>query len=87
MHVWSVATGELETKFFAKRHDGWQPQWTDDEATCARTVTNELQFYDGKDLKSGVKTRAILKNIAHFKLAPGGGPCKFAAFIPGVKVR
>lgn len=124
-----------------------EPQWTDDEGICARAVTNEVHFYDGRNLKdgmrgqlivpvcscrtrhpdsgeclafrdtyqpsavtsstgapttsrpvsclppsdghsrsAGVTTRAILKNVAHFQLAPGSGACKFAAFIPGLKV-
>lgn len=85
LKVFHIGTGECEASLINKSHETWQPQWTDDEAFCARNVSNEIQFYKGTSIKDGIVSRAHLKDVAAFAMAPGKGSCKFSAFVPGTK--
>lgn len=71
-------------KFVQKSQSGWNLQYTADEAFCARSVTNEVQFYQSNDLKT-VWNKLIAEGVSDFALAPGTSH-NVAIFVPERKV-
>ncbi|KAK4960439.1 hypothetical protein LTR10_003335 [Elasticomyces elasticus] len=57
-------------KFVQKNQTGWNLQYTSDEEYCARTVTNEVQIYESKDLGS-VWNKLRVEGVTDFALSPG----------------
>ncbi|KXT08579.1 hypothetical protein AC579_2605 [Pseudocercospora musae] len=57
-------------KFVQKNQTGWNLQYTQDEQFCARCVTNEVQFYESKDLGT-VWNKLRVEGVTDFALAPG----------------
>jgi translation initiation factor 2A len=70
--------------FVQKAQSGWNLQYTTDEKFCARTVTNEVQFYDSNDLAT-VWNKLRVEGVADFALSPGQNHT-VAVFIPERKV-
>ncbi|KAJ9148551.1 Eukaryotic translation initiation factor 2A [Pleurostoma richardsiae] len=66
--------------FVQKAQSGWNLQYTTDEKFCARTVTNEVQFYDSNDLAT-VWNKLRVEGVADFALSPGQNHT-VAVFIP-----
>ncbi|CAK4033593.1 Eukaryotic translation initiation factor 2A [Lecanosticta acicola] len=56
-------------KFVQKNQTGWNLQYTSDEQFCARCVTNEVQFYESKDLGT-VWNKLRVEGVSDFALAP-----------------
>lgn len=67
-------------QFVQKSQSGWNLQYTSDEQFCARSVTNEVQFYDCNDL-STVWNKLRVEGIQDFALAPGNNH-NVAVFVP-----
>ncbi|KAH8595281.1 eukaryotic translation initiation factor eIF2A-domain-containing protein [Bisporella sp. PMI_857] len=67
-------------KFVQKSQSGWNLQYTFDEKYCARTVTNEVQFYESGNLGI-VWNKLRLEGIADFAISPGNNH-SVAAFCP-----
>ncbi|KAI5287146.1 hypothetical protein KEM52_001723 [Ascosphaera acerosa] len=57
-------------QFVQRAQTGWNLQYTDDEALCARTVTNEVQFFESDNLAVPWK-RLRVEGVASFALSPG----------------
>ncbi|KAK5173153.1 uncharacterized protein LTR77_003275 [Saxophila tyrrhenica] len=57
-------------KFVQKNQTGWNLQYTHDEAYCARCVSNEVHFYESKDL-STVWNKLRVEGVQDFALSPG----------------
>jgi len=72
-------------QFVQKSQSGWSLQYTSDERFCARTVTNEVQFYDSNDL-TAVWNKLRVEGVADFALSPGPTN-SVAVFVPERKVR
>nr|POE48887.1 eukaryotic translation initiation factor 2a [Quercus suber] len=67
-------------KFVQKSQTGWNLQYTSDEMFCARTVTNEVQFYQSGDLGT-VWNKLRVEGVTDFALAPGPTH-SVAVFVP-----
>ncbi|KAK4611940.1 Eukaryotic translation initiation factor 2A [Fulvia fulva] len=67
-------------QFVQKRQTGWNLQYTPDEQLCARTVTNEVQFFQSQDM-STVWNKLRVEGVADFALSPGKKH-SVAVFIP-----
>lgn len=81
LHVWRTSPdAERVASFVQKSQSGWNLQYTEDEAYCARLVSNEVQFYEGGVLDK-VWSRLRVEGATDFYLSPGGSP-SVAVFIP-----
>ncbi|KAI9678409.1 MAG: hypothetical protein M1829_002007 [Trizodia sp. TS-e1964] len=67
-------------RFVQKSQTGWSLQYTPDEEYCARTVTNEVQFYRSGDLGT-VWNKLHIEGVTDFALSPGKQN-SIAVFIP-----
>ena len=86
LKVWRVltdGTGErnVHGQFVQKSQTGWNLQYTQDERYCARTVTNEVQFYESGDLRL-VWNKLRVEGVSDFALSPGKQNHSVAVFIP-----
>ena len=81
-----VAGGDKEVvgKFVQRSQTGWNLQYTADEKYCARTVTNEVQFYESGNLGT-VWNKLRAEGVSDFALSPGNNN-SIAVFIPERKV-
>ncbi|KAJ5801356.1 uncharacterized protein N7518_003424 [Penicillium psychrosexuale] len=84
LKVWrAIEDGDDHTvvgSFVQKSQTGWNLQYTADERLCARTVTNEVQFYQSDNL-STVWNKLRVEGVADFALSPGQTQ-SIAVFIP-----
>lgn len=86
LKVWrtidEAAEGERQVvgKFVQKAQTGWNLQYTHDEQYCARSVTNEVQFYKSDNLGS-VWQKLRVEGVADFALSPSNN-ASVAVFIP-----
>lgn len=67
-------------KFVQKSQTGWNLQYTADELFCARVVTNEVQFYESKDLGT-VWNKLRVEGVTDFAVSPGKTH-SVAVFVP-----
>lgn len=67
-------------KFVQKSQTGWNLQYSPDEQFCARCVTNEVQFYESKDLGT-VWQKLRIEGVSDFALTQGKTH-SVAVFIP-----
>ncbi|KAK8020026.1 hypothetical protein PG990_005164 [Apiospora arundinis] len=67
-------------KFVQKSPTGWNLQYTSDEKFCARSVTNEVQFFQSHDF-STVWNKLRVEGLTDFALAPGQSH-NVAVFVP-----
>lgn len=72
-------------RFVQKSQTGWNLQYTHDEKYCARSVTNEVQFYESGNL-STVWNKLRVEGVSDFAVSPGETN-SIAVFIPEHKVR
>jgi len=72
-------------QYVQKSQTGWNLQYTADEKLCARTVTNEIQFYESHDLGT-VWNKIRIEGVSDFALSPGLN-INVAAFVPERKVK
>ncbi|KAF2814415.1 eIF2A-domain-containing protein [Mytilinidion resinicola] len=85
LKVWKTLVGEDEEptmvgKFVQKSQTGWNLQYTSDEKFCARSVTNEVQFYESGDLGT-VWNKLIVEGVTTFGVSPGKNH-SVAVFVP-----
>ena len=67
-------------KFVQKNQTGWNLQYTSDEQFCARCTTNEVQFFESKDLGT-VWNKLHVEGVTDFALSPGKTH-SVAVFVP-----
>ncbi|KAF2675908.1 translation initiation factor eIF-2A [Lentithecium fluviatile CBS 122367] len=67
-------------EFVQKNQTGWNLQYTADEKFCARTVTNEVQFYQSGDLKT-VWNKLRVEGVTDLAVSPGKNH-SVAVFVP-----
>jgi hypothetical protein len=72
-------------EYVQKNQTGWNLQYTSDEKFCARTVTNEVQFYQSHDLRT-VWNKLRVEGVTDFAVSPGKNH-SVAVFVPERKVR
>jgi translation initiation factor 2A len=88
LKVWRIVPEEGESneertvvgEFVQKQQTGWNLQYTTDEKFCARTVTNEVQFYQSGDLKT-VWNKLRVEGVTDFAVSPGKNH-SVAVFVP-----
>jgi len=88
LKVWRTITGQGEDdqarsvvgEYVQKNQTGWNLQYTSDEAFCARTVTNEVQFYESHDLRT-VWNKLRVEGVTDFAVSPGKSH-SVAVFVP-----
>ncbi|KAI5284659.1 hypothetical protein KEM54_001164 [Ascosphaera aggregata] len=89
LKVWKVVKDEgadpdspllLVGQFVQRSQTGWNLQYTEDEKLCARTVTNEVQFFESGNLAVPWKKLRV-EGVASFALSPGKSQ-SIAVFIP-----
>ncbi|KAF2400134.1 eukaryotic translation initiation factor 2A [Trichodelitschia bisporula] len=83
LKVWRVVEeGERAVvgQFVQRSQTGWNLQYTSDERYCARSVTNEVQFYESGDLKT-VWNKLHDEGLTDFAIAPGAANA-VAIFVP-----
>lgn len=73
-------TRNVVGKYVQKSQTGWNLQYTQDERYCARSVTNEIQFYQTNDLGT-VWQKLRVEGVTDFALSPGEKN-SVAVFIP-----
>lgn len=91
LKVWRTLLAEGETEesravvgeFVQRNQTGWNLQYTHDERLCARTVTNEVQFYESDNL-GAVWNKLRVEGVQDFALSPGKNH-SVAVFIPAKK--
>ncbi|KAF9438063.1 hypothetical protein BGZ76_009935 [Entomortierella beljakovae] len=71
MTIYDVKTGQEYTSFSQKSQNNWNVQWTDDEAYCARMVSNEVHFWEPKNLAKTPFTKLRQEGMSQFSLSPG----------------
>lgn len=71
-------------EFVQKSQTGWNLQYTADEKYCARTVTNEVQFFESSDLGT-VWNKLRVEGVSEFAVSPGKNH-SVAVFVPEKKV-
>jgi len=71
-------------EFVQRNQTGWNLQYTSDEKYCARTVTNEVQFYESGNLQAPWN-RLRVEGVTEFQVSPGKKH-SVAVFIPERKV-
>eukprot|EP00794_Sanderia_malayensis_P011342 gene11342-12525_t len=84
LEIHSVKDGSVVKGFVQKKQDTWEPQWSDDEKLCARSVSNEVHFYEDGNFSSVAK-KLFQSNITSFSLSPGCGSHRIAIFVKGTK--
>ena len=57
-------------------------EWTEDEAFCAKQVSNEIQLFDSRNFAQGVFSRLKIENIQSYSLSPGKRPI-LGVFVAG----
>ncbi|KAI5361517.1 Putative translation initiation factor 2A, translation initiation factor, beta propellor [Septoria linicola] len=67
-------------KFVQKSQTGWNLQYSADEQFCARAVTNEVQFYESKDLGT-VWQKLRVEGVSDFAITQGKTH-SVAVFVP-----
>jgi len=72
-------------EYVQKSQTGWNLQYTTDEKFCARSVSNEVQFYESGDLRT-VWNKLRVEGVADFAVSPGKNH-SVAVFVPERKVR
>jgi translation initiation factor 2A len=93
LKVWRTASEEAEDsdehamvgEYVQKQQTGWNLQYTSDEKFCARTVTNEVQFYQSHDLRT-VWNKLRVEGVTDFAVSPGKNH-SVAVFVPERKAR
>ncbi|OCK76343.1 translation initiation factor eIF-2A [Lepidopterella palustris CBS 459.81] len=88
LKVWRTVTDNVEDEgelsvvgqFVQKSQTGWNLQYTWDEKFCARSVTNEVQFYESGDLGT-VWNKLHVEGVTNFAISPGKNH-SVAVFVP-----
>eukprot|EP00232_Nephroselmis_pyriformis_P008430 CAMPEP_0182877042 /NCGR_PEP_ID=MMETSP0034_2-20130328/14512_1 /TAXON_ID=156128 /ORGANISM="Nephroselmis pyriformis, Strain CCMP717" /LENGTH=518 /DNA_ID=CAMNT_0025009863 /DNA_START=3 /DNA_END=1555 /DNA_ORIENTATION=+ len=87
LQVWDRSTGECVFKAFQKsfQRDYWPSmQFSDDEATAIRLVTNEVHVHDATADLTQIARKLRLDGVGAAALAPGGKPL-VACYVPEIK--
>ncbi|KAL8188364.1 UNVERIFIED_CONTAM: Eukaryotic translation initiation factor 2A [Gekko kuhli] len=84
LQVFDLKTGNSLKCFIQKKLQNWCPCWSDDESICARSVNNELHFFENNDF-STIANKLHLQKVNDFVISPGDQPSKVAVYVPGSK--
>lgn len=91
LKVWQTVPDDSEAErtvvgeYVQKSQTGWNLQYSPDEKFCARSVTNEVQFFQSDDLRNP-SNKLHVEGVTDFALSPGKNH-SVAVFVPERKVR
>lgn len=85
MRIWRVSDGEMVAGHCQKVNKKDAIQWNDDESFFFKLVTNEVQIFDGRNIKDGFIARVHKKGLSQFSAAPSAAPPALAIFSPELK--
>ncbi|KAJ4313981.1 hypothetical protein N0V94_006665 [Neodidymelliopsis sp. IMI 364377] len=87
LKVWKTVPDESEAaertvvgEYVQKSQTGWNLQYSPDEKFCARSVTNEVQFFQSDDLRNPWNKLRV-EGVTDFALSPGKNH-SVAVFVP-----
>jgi translation initiation factor 2A len=60
------------------------PQWSEDEALCTRSVTNEVHCFEAGTPGAALSNKLVVEGLASYSLSPSS-PYKIAVYVPGSK--
>lgn len=86
--VYKTTTGERLAAFHQKvfHMDFWPSiQWSEDESTAVRVVTNTLHFFPGDNLGEAPTAKIGIQGVTKCELSKGSAPYTLAVFIAGSK--
>lgn len=85
LQLWNCKTKIKLCDLLQKKQLDWCPQWSGDEAVCARNVNNEILFYESNNFSS-VCQKLHLPKVASFRIAETtSAPYAVAVHVPGSK--
>ena len=84
MKIWEITSCEVVLQFVQAVYKAGAIQWNGDESFFFKQVSNEVQVFDGKAIREGVKSKIHCKSLAQFK-ASSLNPPAVAAFVPEMK--
>ncbi|XP_061828450.1 eukaryotic translation initiation factor 2A [Nerophis lumbriciformis] len=84
LQLWELPSGQLLKAFFQKKVDSWCPSWSHDETLAARSVNNELHFFEDNDFNA-IANKLHMQKVTDFALSPGSQPSKVAIYVQGSK--
>jgi uncharacterized protein with WD repeat len=62
MHIWDLKSGKQLHAFIQKRAQGWNPQWSQDEAISSRFANQEVHFFEGQNFGK-LSTQLLLSRL------------------------
>jgi translation initiation factor 2A len=74
LRVWQTSTGQEVASFSQKSQEGWNVQYTEDEAHALRMVSGEVHVFATADFQAGIAARLRLEGATSFSLSPGKKP-------------
>ncbi|KAH6637661.1 eukaryotic translation initiation factor-like protein subunit eIF2A [Boeremia exigua] len=87
LKVWKTVSDDADGaeravvgEFVQKSQTGWNLQYSPDEKFCARSVTNEVQFFQSEDLRNPWN-KLHVEGVTDFALSPGKNH-SVAVFVP-----
>eukprot|EP00126_Sphaerothecum_destruens_P012833 Sdes_comp21969_c0_seq1m20514 len=83
--IWSLEDFTQRSAWVHKNSSSWKPVWSEDQALCARCVSDEIQFLSGETLTGGILSRLKSENIGSVCFSPGKAPYKLSVFSNGPK--
>ncbi|XP_075058064.1 eukaryotic translation initiation factor 2A [Mixophyes fleayi] len=84
LQLYDLKTGKCVKSFIQKKMENWSPSWSEDEKVCARSVNNEVHFFENNNFDT-IVNKLHLQKVSDFELSPGDHPCKVACYVPGSK--
>ena len=73
--VYDILNGQKSLLFTQKLPGGWDVQWTEDEAYCAKQVGSHIQVFHSANLNNtSVVSKLQLEGLQSFSLSPGKRP-------------
>lgn len=71
--VWEISSGKIVARFYQKKFnpEDWPYiQWSADEHIACRLVSNEVHFFNGRDMSAGIQNKYRQQKIQFFSLSP-----------------
>ncbi|KAM3874661.1 eukaryotic translation initiation factor 2A [Diretmus argenteus] len=84
LQLWDLQSGSLLKALYQKKVETWCPSWSEDEKIAARSVNNELHFFENNEFNT-IANKLHLQKVSDFVLSPGGQPSKVCVYVPGSK--
>ncbi|KAI9324169.1 eukaryotic translation initiation factor eIF2A-domain-containing protein [Zopfochytrium polystomum] len=86
LSIWNTRTAELVAAFPQKNQASWNVQWVGNESLFAKQMTNEVQFFNPKEVESAQRPKVVdrlkAENLKGFSISPNkSGKTAISVFI------